>query len=99
MDKDRAVHPLKPVSEKPQPPLAAVEFEEASWRFAILGAAAITPLREALEALGAQDSLLKASVLSSLARRTLSTGRPTMRFASAHQPLLWRAALGTMSRS
>ncbi len=53
---------------------AAIEFEEASWRFAILGAAAVAPLQEALQALGPQDSVLKASALSSLARCLLFTG-------------------------
>ena len=53
---------------------AAIDFEEASWRFAMLSSAALAPLTEALAALGPQDTALKAAALSSLARCLMFVG-------------------------
>lgn len=73
---------------------AAIEFEEASWRFAILGAAAVTPLREALEGLGPRDSGLKAGTLSSLARCLLFTGATEDAFRTGELAIAMARRLG-----
>ncbi|HSF47999.1 MAG TPA: BREX system ATP-binding domain-containing protein [Burkholderiales bacterium] len=53
---------------------AAVGFEDASWRPGLPGEAAVRLLEEALQALGAQDSIIEAQVLSSLTRALIFTG-------------------------
>jgi DNA-binding CsgD family transcriptional regulator/tetratricopeptide (TPR) repeat protein len=53
---------------------AAMGFEEATWRPGLPGGAAVHLLEMALEALGEQDSVLRARVLSSLARALVFAG-------------------------
>jgi predicted ATPase/DNA-binding CsgD family transcriptional regulator len=53
---------------------AAMSFEEATWRPGLPGGAAVHLLEMALEALGEQDSVLRARVLSSLARALVFAG-------------------------
>jgi len=53
---------------------AAMGFEEATWRPGLPGGAAVHLLEMALDALGEQDSVLRARVLSSLARALVFAG-------------------------
>jgi DNA-binding NarL/FixJ family response regulator len=53
---------------------AALAFEEATWRPGIPGDAAARLLREALGGLGEDDSILRATVLSSLTRALVFSG-------------------------
>jgi predicted ATPase/DNA-binding CsgD family transcriptional regulator len=53
---------------------AAMSFEEATWRPGLPGGAAVHLLEMALKALGEQDSVLRARVLSSLARALIFAG-------------------------
>ncbi len=53
---------------------AALGFEETTWRPGLPGDAAARLLERALEALGEEDSTLKARVLGSLARALVFTG-------------------------
>ena len=55
---------------------AALAFEEATWRPGIPGAAAAQLLRDALAGLAEEDSILRARVLSSLARALDYSGAP-----------------------
>ncbi len=62
---------------------AAIDFEEASWRYSILSAAAIAPLKEALAALGPNDGALKATTLSALSRALMFIGAPDEAYRTA----------------
>lgn len=53
---------------------AAIEFEEASWRFSMLGGVAVEPLRAALAQLGEESVSIRAEVLSALGRALLYIG-------------------------
>jgi DNA-binding CsgD family transcriptional regulator len=66
---------------------AAMGFEEATWRPGLPGGAAVHLLEMALEALGEQDSVLRARVLSSLARALVFAG------TQEHGMVVGRAAI------
>lgn len=78
-----AVAAAKQANEPELQVRAAIDFEEASWRFAMLSSAAIVPLTEALAALGPGDSALKAAALSSLARCLMFVGAPEEAYRTA----------------
>jgi DNA-binding NarL/FixJ family response regulator len=73
---------------------AALAFEEATWRPGIPGDAAAQLLRDALAGLAEEDSILRARVLSSLARALDYSGAPDEAMAVHPQALAMARRLG-----